>query len=59
MKFLKIKKLFLAFMSILCFSNVLNTQNALPEYYVETSFEDIDEDLKDYIEPLYDLEDIF
>ncbi len=59
MKFLKIKKLFFTFMSILCFTSVLNTQNALPECYVDTSFQDVNEDLENYIEPLGDLEDMF
>ncbi len=59
MKFLKIKKIFFTFMSVLCLTNVLNTHNVLPEHYVDTSFEDINEDLEDYLEPLYDLEDMF
>ncbi len=59
MKFLKIKKFFFTFMSILCLTNVLNTHNVLPECYVDTSFQEINEDLEDYIEPLCDLKDAF
>ena len=46
-------------MFLLCLTNVLNTYDALPECYVDTSFEEVNEDLENYIEPLCDLKDSF